>query len=255
MARIRSIKPSFAGDSKVARLTLPARLTFLLLLPECDDDGRLVASPKRLAGMLYPNDDAIGPKHVEKWIAELVREGMVVLYEHDGTRYLVIPKFRTHQSPQHPKPSVLPPPPDVSDSCGSHESVMTVERENHETVIPELSGVEMSGNGRGSMAPVPAQREPDVLWDATMTACRIDTSAIPQSSRAGYNKAVAELKRIGATPDEVHTRANHHRQHWPSVTTLTPHSLVKHWAELSQPPQTRMTETQGALLRAQARGR
>lgn len=135
MARIRSIKPGFAGDSKVARLSLSARLTFILLWCEADDDGRMVASPKRLAGLLYPNDDNIGPKQVERWVGELEVEGMVSLYEVDGTRYLHIVKFGDHQKPQHPTPSTLPPPPN---SGGTHETVTNSSGTVHESLTPVL---------------------------------------------------------------------------------------------------------------------
>lgn len=112
MARIRSIKPGFASDSKVARLSLQARLTFLLLLPEADDEGRMVGSTKRLVGLLYPNDDKIGAVQVERWIKELITEQMITRYTVDGTVYLAIVNFKKHQNPQHPTPSSFPPPPE-----------------------------------------------------------------------------------------------------------------------------------------------
>lgn len=254
MARIRSIKPSFAGDSKVARLSLQARLTFLLLLPECDDDGRLVASPKRLAGMLYPNDDNIGPKHVEKWIGELVKEGMVVLYEVDGARYLAVPKFRTHQTPQHPKASVLPPPPTPLDSCGPHESVMKEAGSAHEALIPDLNG-SGRGSGRGSMAPAPPSLEGDPLASTLLAVCGVSPDDVTGSSRGAYAKAVADLRAVGAAPDEVRHRAAAYRLRWPEAS-LTPTALVRRWGECSAGAalQPVVAKGQAALLRAQARG-
>lgn len=141
MARIRSIKPGFASDSKVARLSLQARLTFLLLLPEADDEGRMVGSTKRLVGLLYPNDDKIGAVQVERWLKELITENMVIRYTADGTIYLSIVNFRKHQNPQHPTPSSFPSPHEdfVSDSRNPHESLT---KSSSTSVEGEGEGVE-----------------------------------------------------------------------------------------------------------------
>lgn len=88
----------------------------------------------------------------------------------------------------------------------------------------------------------PSQKKPDrprdPIWDTLMEVCGIDTSAIPKSARGGYNRAVKELREVGATPDQIKSRA----QRWHKVysgATLTPPALVKHWASLagSQPKQ------------------
>jgi hypothetical protein len=111
MARIRSIYPSFAHDAKVKRLTRDARLTFLLMLCEADDDGRMPGSGKWLAGTLYEDDEDVTPAKVLRWVGQMVREGMVSPYEVDGAKYLAIVNFKTYQRPKHPTPSKLPPPP------------------------------------------------------------------------------------------------------------------------------------------------
>lgn len=158
MARIRSIKPTFAGDSKVARLTLPARLTFLLLLPEADDEGRMVGSSKRIVGALYPNDNNIGPTQLEKWIRELEAEEMVERYVVDGTKYLAITNFRKHQNPQHPTPSALPGPPEIRSD--PHERLMNGSRNPPEEVTKPSSlsveGVERELRGSGRVTPASA---------------------------------------------------------------------------------------------------
>lgn len=111
MARIRSIHPGFKGDAKVRRLSRDARLTFLLMLPEADDEGRLLGSPKSLAGTLFPNDEDVSSKVVMRWVDELTRQGMVAPYCVDGIEYIAIPKFKVYQKPKNPTPSKIPPPP------------------------------------------------------------------------------------------------------------------------------------------------
>lgn len=111
MARIRQFKPAFFTDDKVGKLSRDARLFFFGVLSEADDEGRLVDSPKRLAGVVFPFDDDVTPKKVERWINELVEQRMVVRYTHDGGRFLYVRKFKDHQKMSHPTPSTLPPPP------------------------------------------------------------------------------------------------------------------------------------------------
>jgi len=118
MARIRTIKPDYWGDPKTARLTLPARLLFIGLLTESDDEGRFLASGKRLAGSLFPNDSDVTPAKVLGWLAELERVGFIRRYCADGVEYAHIPGFITHQRVSHPSPSRLPNPEDCRSLSG-----------------------------------------------------------------------------------------------------------------------------------------
>ena len=112
MARIRQFKPSFFTDDKVGRLSRDARLFFFGVLSEADDEGRLVDAPKRLAGTVFPFDDDVTAKKVERWIDELVTQKMVVRYQVDGGRFLLVRKFKEHQKMSHPAKSTLPAPPE-----------------------------------------------------------------------------------------------------------------------------------------------
>ncbi len=114
MARIRTIKPELFSSLSTKRLSLGARWLFAGLLCEADDDGRALASPRKIAGNIFPDEDGVSEKDVATWLAELEAAGrMIERYEVDGTRYLHIPKFRTHQRVSHPTPSRIPPPPEV----------------------------------------------------------------------------------------------------------------------------------------------
>lgn len=111
MARIRSIKPSFWESGSNSKLSIPARLLFIGLWNEADDEGRLIGSTKNLAGSLFPHDDDVTARKLDKWLDELCALGKVVRYEVDGIKYLWLPKFTTHQRISHATPSVLPIPP------------------------------------------------------------------------------------------------------------------------------------------------
>ena len=107
MARIRTIKPEFPHSESLGSVSRDARLLFVNLFTIADDDGRARASSRLLASLLYPFDtDAAGL--IDGWLNELVGVGAIRLYDHDGTRYLDIPKWLEHQKIDKPSKSRLP---------------------------------------------------------------------------------------------------------------------------------------------------
>lgn len=110
MARIRTIKPTFWGDDKVARLTRDERLLFLGLVSMADDDGRFLASAAAVGGFVFPNDE-LPPARISKWLKRLDATRLVHLYEVDSIKYGVLPGFNRHQVINRTTPSSLPEPP------------------------------------------------------------------------------------------------------------------------------------------------
>lgn len=111
MPRIRTLKPETWGHAKVSRVSRDARLLFIGLVSTADDAGRLLGSPKTIAGNVFPNDDDVGPSEVAEWLDELERVGLAERYEVEGVRYVVLPGFTEHQKISKPTPSRLPEPP------------------------------------------------------------------------------------------------------------------------------------------------
>lgn len=105
--RIRTIKPEFWMSESVGRLSREARLLFIGLWSSCDDYGRTRAASRFLASLLYAYDEDV-PGRIDGWLAELERAGMVRVYEHEGCRYLDIPKWFEHQKIDRPTKSKLP---------------------------------------------------------------------------------------------------------------------------------------------------
>lgn len=79
-------------------------------------------------------------------------------------------------------------------------------------------------------APNGARRR-DLLWEAILNAVGADPERVTDSFRGACNKAVADLRRIGATPAEVPGRAQAYHRIYPN-TALTPSALAKHWPQL-----------------------
>lgn len=108
MARIRSIKPEFWGDEKLAPCTPLVRLVFLGLISLADDAGRLVDNVKTLDGMLFPETDDSCREPLE----ELAYAGRIVRYmSPGGQRIIQIANWAKHQKVDHPNKHVLPGPP------------------------------------------------------------------------------------------------------------------------------------------------
>lgn len=112
MARIRTIKPDFCTSKDVGALSRDARLFFLQLLTECDDEGRLLWIPRRLSGVLYPFDEDVTAELLEQWADECSARNMVTIYEADGVKALQINNWSKHQKISHPSPSRIGAPPE-----------------------------------------------------------------------------------------------------------------------------------------------
>ncbi len=115
MARIRSIKPEFWSDARLAlELSRDARLLYIALWNEADDAGRFQAHPARLRGVVFPYDSDIQVQLIEDSLRTLSDTGRAVLYEVDGEPYCQLTKFAEHQKINRPTPSRLPAPPNTS---------------------------------------------------------------------------------------------------------------------------------------------
>lgn len=90
----------------------------------------------------------------------------------------------------------------------------------------KVSEGEPSPNGSGRR---------DELFEAVCHATGIDWHDLTPAGRGPLNRAVKELRDVGATPDAVAARSNVYRMKFPDAA-LTPPALAKHWASCD--PQT-----------------
>lgn len=115
MARIRSIKPEFWGDRKLASLSRDARLLYVALWNQADEWGRVQGDTRWIKGHCFPYDDDLNLQAIEGLIDELAAASRVQKYQHEGDPYLFLPKLAGHQRLEPSKvPSRLPEPPDLS---------------------------------------------------------------------------------------------------------------------------------------------
>jgi hypothetical protein len=111
MARIRSIHYDALKSEKLAAVSAEAERLYWRLSTHCDDEGRAEDSPRLFASYLFPLHDDVGGPDVDGWLSELDTAGLIVRYEVDGDRFLVVTRWGDYQKPNRPTASKLPPPP------------------------------------------------------------------------------------------------------------------------------------------------
>lgn len=152
MARIRTIKPEFWQHPKTASVDRDARLLFLGLLNEADDEGRMRYSAKRLAGVLFPFDDDVTPKLLDKWVTQLERVGLIERYEVENASYLGVCGFTEHQRINRPTVSALPVKPHgalTEDARGEVEREQGKEGEGNREVVVSPSAQPLAREPNG----------------------------------------------------------------------------------------------------------
>jgi hypothetical protein len=159
MARIRTIKPEIWLSPQVMNLSLPARLLFIGLITQADDQGRGIADPRRLKAAVLPADD-VTASQVEEWLREIAAQRLAVLYESTAHgRLYSLPSWFQHQSINKPKSSAYPPVPGVvPDADGSDTEGIPDE---YRTSPGGSEGKGTEGKGARAQARATPARSPD----------------------------------------------------------------------------------------------
>lgn len=112
MARKRMIDPSFWDDLNVAKLSIPARLCFIGMVSNADDEGRIEADPRYIKRAVFGFDDHLTSNEVASFLAEIETScPSVVFYHVDGRALVSFTNWKQYQYIQKPQPSRLPPVP------------------------------------------------------------------------------------------------------------------------------------------------
>lgn len=109
MARIRTIKPSFFRSDDVSALPFRARLTWVGLWTQCDDQGRTKDHARLIKADIWPLDN-VSLADIEEDLATLAGHGRIVRYEVDGQRFLEVTNWSEHQKIDRPSKSNIPAP-------------------------------------------------------------------------------------------------------------------------------------------------
>lgn len=90
MARIRTIKPDFHEDDRLANPSLQSILLYILMKNFCDDKGIILANEKVIKSKCFPQRDDVRLKDVSQWIIELKENSLLVPFEHEQKGYYAL---------------------------------------------------------------------------------------------------------------------------------------------------------------------
>ena len=110
MPRIRSVKPDFWSDEKLAKVSRESRLIFIALWNFCDDYGVTQGDPSYLRSQVFPYDHDVSVETFASWLLELEKYEFIVRMLHHGNQYYFLPNFLKHQKIDHPSNKRFPDP-------------------------------------------------------------------------------------------------------------------------------------------------
>jgi hypothetical protein len=132
MPRIRTIKPEFWGDEKLAPLTAIDRLVFLGLISMADDAGRLVDNIKSIDGFIFPETAESSRDSLDT----LARISRVLRYDSEsGQKLIQIRHWEKHQKVDKASRYVLPAP---TPAQLARESLANISRESRAPTLDHL---------------------------------------------------------------------------------------------------------------------
>lgn len=127
--RIRSVKPEWLEDERIASLSSDARVLSIALLLLADDHGRGRAHPTYIAAHVFANSQE-SLATASRTIRELFATGFVDLYTVRGQSYFAIRNWTKHQRVDKPGAPRVPAPEEAESSGNSSFA-------NHSRIIRE----------------------------------------------------------------------------------------------------------------------
>lgn len=126
MARRRMIDPNIWQSEDFAHLSILARLIFIGLFSNADDEGKGRAKPVYVKSVIFPYDEDVRVADIEKALSEISSKMSVTLYSHNGNAYYKMNNWKIWQRVDKPQKSKIPEPNDIPELV-----------ENHSGIIPE----------------------------------------------------------------------------------------------------------------------
>lgn len=211
MPRIRTIKPEFWDDEKLAKMSLPSNLLYVAMWNHADDEGVIRSGANWIKSTVFPHRENLRLEEVKAWIKELEDSRMIVPFQHNQEGYYVIRNFKKHQRIDKPQPSKIPI--DVIDQF--REDSKNVPR----TFPVGMEGNGLEGNGlegNGEGAYTRAREEIFNFFKTNFRKYRPQEAAkFDREQSEGTSTEVLGKKRDKIISDEVDRFWNHYeKQDW-----------------------------------------
>lgn len=108
MARKRMIDPNMWQSEDFGKLSLLAKIVFIGLFSNADDEGRGRANPVFLKSILFPYNEGMRSADIEKALCEISSNMSVVFYSCDGSNYYSLYNWNIWQKIDKARSSELP---------------------------------------------------------------------------------------------------------------------------------------------------
>jgi hypothetical protein len=200
MARIRTVKPEFWFDEKLAPADLVTRFVFLGIISMADDFGRLLDNVKQIDAFVFPDT----PETSREALANLSRMGRIRRgATSSGQRVIQIVNWEKHQKVDHPNRRAAFPElvVGVEVEC-VRESVANHSREPSEDVAT-LSTTNDQRPVPTTKLPRAALKGAESEWDADFAIAWSAFPKRPGNSRADALKAYRARRKDGATAEAL----------------------------------------------------
>lgn len=133
MARKRMISPEIWQSEDFSKLSILARLTFIGLFSNADDEGRGRAKAAYLKSIIYPYDEGMRVADIDKALSEIAQNMSVTFYTHDGNEYYFLDNWCAWQKVEKPQTSKIPA---LSDRKNIIRRLINEESENVRRLVP-----------------------------------------------------------------------------------------------------------------------
>lgn len=174
MARIRTIKPEFWDDEKLAALPRDARLLYIGMWNFSDDFGVVKANPIWLKSKVFPFDE-IQMSQFKKWLEMLERPGFnspggvmawAIPFNANGETFYYLSNFSRHQRIDKPSTHNRNPEPPigVSDWKTTIPQPLAEPSPSPLGALPSVLGKEGNGKGIGNSKGKDARDAPLDPW-------------------------------------------------------------------------------------------
>lgn len=180
----------------------------------------------------------ISARHVRRLLRELEEEGWIATERQAGGTAKIADEKRPNLYTVRmgpPDTDVRPPRTPMS---GPPRTPMSAKpsREPSVNLLAGQAGEREPSRGEEPPAKTPRQRPQDAIWEALVAAVGLAPTEITRGRRGALNTAAKQLREVGATAEEITTRAVAYRARWPKAA-LTETALAKHWSSLGTEPQ------------------
>ena len=163
MARRRMIHPKFWQSRHWVRVDrFRARLLFIGIFSNADDEGRLIGLAQTLRANIFPHDK-ISDDAIEDDLKLLAAEGLIVRYMCESVPYIQVVKWKEHQRIDHPQRSHFPALEQgnlfLEDTSGIGESVNQIDltEGNDDTQIDSENGSKNDSKNGSESGSIPIE--------------------------------------------------------------------------------------------------